>query len=171
MRRMRWRWPSVTRITGRAGWRGEWRSPCGRASGAGAAVGVGGTVGLSVFLVCSSPARVCWQPLFEGEADFQRDLIAIDLAVIDVAADLHDFEPSKMPQCLRRLGNGVVDSLGDALVGSADNLDDLVDRIGHFALPGWLLFCCGVGLPFRLERVLATRSLDAAAALGARQAC
>src|SRR5579859_5951682 len=171
MRRTRWRWPSAMRITGRAGWRGEWRSLAGGASGGGAAVEMGGTVRLPVFLICSSLVRGRWQPLFEGEADLQGDLIAVDLAAIDVAPDLHDLEPSEMPQCLRRLGYGVVDGFGDALVGGADNLDDLVDRIGHFALPGWLLFCCGAGLPFRLERVLATRPLDAAAAPGARQAC
>ena len=99
------------------------------------------------------------RPLFKGEADFQRDLISVDLAAVDVAADLHDLEPSKTAQCPRGFGDCIVDRFGDALLRGANNFNDLIDRIGHFALPGVDVCLLSVLLPrgFRCGRLADVR--------------
>src|ERR1039458_10259054 len=55
----------------------------------------------------------------------------VDLALVDVAANLHHLEPAEMTQCHRGLFDRAFDRLGDALVGRADQLDDLVDWLCH----------------------------------------
>src|SRR4051812_7735714 len=69
--------------------------------------------------------------VLEAEADLQRDLVVRDAPVRDVAPHLGDLEPVEVAQRLRRLGDGPVDRLRDALRGGARDLDGLVDVVAH----------------------------------------
>src|SRR5579872_504475 len=73
----------------------------------------------------------------DGEAYLQGDLVVRDLAVLDMAADVHHLEPADVPQGLGSLCDGPVYRLGDALLRRTDQLDDLVNVILH----GPLLAC------------------------------
>src|SRR5690349_9363125 len=70
-----------------------------------------------------------------AEAEFHRDLVVRDTAVLDVAAQLGDLEPIEVADRLARHSNGLVDGVFDALVGGADNLADRIDVV-HGASPG-----------------------------------
>src|ERR1700734_3341688 len=61
--------------------------------------------------------------LFQREPDLQRHLVVVHLALRDIAADLADLEPAETPQRACCLGDGVVDRLGDALLGRPDDLN------------------------------------------------
>src|ERR1700722_5021257 len=79
------------------------------------------------------PGAEPWPSLiFERESGFQRHLVLVHLAILDAATRLHHLEPAEVPQRRRRLGDGIVDGLGDALARRADDLDDLIDRVRHF---------------------------------------
>ena len=75
---------------------------------------------------------------FEGEPDLQRDLISVHLSSVDVAPNLPHLKPAKVPQRARRFGYGVLNSFRDALLGSSDDIHDLIDWIGHFHSP-WMV--------------------------------
>src|SRR6185437_2189656 len=55
-----------------------------------------------------------------------------------------------MAQRVGRPCNPIIDSLGDALVGGSDDLNDLVDCIRHFGLP-WIMFPPSLRLRVGLE--------------------
>lgn len=77
---------------------------------------------------------------FKRKPDLQRDLIPVHLSSIYVAPNLSHLEPAKVPQRARRFGYGVLNSFRDALLGSSDDIHDLIDWIGHFHSP-WIGFC------------------------------
>jgi len=64
----------------------------------------------------------------QAEADRELDLVAVDLAVGDVAPDLVDLEPGQVPQGFRGCRDRVLDGAIDALARGADERDLLVDR-------------------------------------------
>src|SRR6185437_15176187 len=88
--------------------------------------------------------------LFKGEADLHRHLIPVHLSALDAASDLLHFEPAEMAQRVGRPCNPIIDSLGDALGGGSDDLNDLVDCIRHFGLP-WIMFPPSLRLRVGLE--------------------
>src|SRR5206468_5867116 len=49
--------------------------------------------------------------IVDREADFQRDLIMLDLAAVDMAAGLHDLEPAQVAQGFRSAVDGDVDRI------------------------------------------------------------
>jgi hypothetical protein len=62
----------------------------------------------------------------ERESDFESDLVMRNLAVFDMAARLHHFEPANLPQRARRTADGDLDRVLDALFRRARDLDDSV---------------------------------------------
>src|ERR1700733_327059 len=74
-------------------------------------------------------------PLFEGKANLQGDLVTVDLAVGDVAADLSDLEPSQMAERARSFGDRTLDGFGDADFGCADDFNDFIGWLRHFRPP------------------------------------
>jgi hypothetical protein len=67
----------------------------------------------------------------ERESDFESDLVMRNLAVFDMAARLHHFEPANLPQRARRTPDGGLDRVLDALFRRARNLDDSVNMVRH----------------------------------------
>src|SRR5271166_531466 len=67
----------------------------------------------------------------EREPDFESDLIMRNLAVFDMAARLHHFEPANLPQRARRTADGVLNRVLDALLRGPCDLDDPVNMIRH----------------------------------------
>jgi len=57
------------------------------------------------------------------------------LAVLDVAARLHHFEPADLPERPRGAADCVLDGVLDALLRGAGDLDDALDVIRHLILP------------------------------------
>jgi hypothetical protein len=69
--------------------------------------------------------------LFESEADLRRDLEVFDLAVNDVSTNGLDLEPLDVAERFRGFRDRVASAVGDALVRTADDLNDLVDVVCH----------------------------------------
>src|SRR5689334_11069531 len=57
------------------------------------------------------------------------------LAVFDMATDLIDLEPTKVPQARRCLFDRPIDRFADALFRGADDFHDLVDVLRHLRAP------------------------------------
>jgi hypothetical protein len=74
---------------------------------------------------------------FQGEARLYHDLKVAHLAILDMAAGLHDLEPSQVPEGLigplDRRANGIF----NAVRRRTNQLNDLVDVIRHWTAP-WL---------------------------------
>src|SRR5277367_2546943 len=70
--------------------------------------------------------------VFQSEPGFDRYLVVLDLAVLDMAADLDDLEPAEVSHRKGSLRDRAIDGLGDALLGTADELDDLVNMFRHW---------------------------------------
>jgi hypothetical protein len=67
----------------------------------------------------------------ERESNFESDLVMRNLAVFDMAARLHHFEPANLPQRARRTPDGGLDRILDALFRGARDLDDSVNMVRH----------------------------------------
>ena len=74
-----------------------------------------------------------------GESHFDGHLIVRDLAALDVAAGFEDFEPADVVDGGRGAGDRRLDRILDAGRRGADELDDLVNMIGHGPAPSVLL--------------------------------
>src|SRR4029079_11365147 len=62
------------------------------------------------------------------------DLEVLDLAVLDLAADLGDLEPVAVAQCRGGPFDAVVDGPFEAVRGGADDLGHAVGAVGHAGL-------------------------------------
>jgi hypothetical protein len=67
----------------------------------------------------------------ERETYLDRHLPMTNLVLLDLSARLEDFEPAKIAQTLRSLGNGVLNCVFNAVGGRAHEFDLLVDMIAH----------------------------------------
>jgi hypothetical protein len=67
----------------------------------------------------------------EREPDFESDLVMRNLAVFDMAARFHHFEPANLPQRAGRTPDGGLDRVLDALFRRARDLDDSVNMVRH----------------------------------------
>src|SRR3546814_13433301 len=76
----------------------------------------------------------------QGEADFQRHLVALNLALRDMTAHFSDFEPSDMMHGFGGPRNGPLNGIFNTFGAGADHLGHLVDSIFHVA------FSCRMGL-------------------------
>src|SRR5262245_55461623 len=75
--------------------------------------------------------------VFHGEADPERHLIEVDLAVLDLPAGLHHLEPAQVAHRLAGARDGIADRVLDSRLGRTDEVDDLVDMIVHGGLRAW----------------------------------
>src|ERR1700719_5083505 len=71
----------------------------------------------------------------ERESNFESDLVMRNLAVFDMAARLHHFEPANLPQRARRTADGDLYRVLDALFRRARDLDDSVNMVRHRHAP------------------------------------
>src|SRR5918997_415603 len=69
--------------------------------------------------------------LVEREADLEGHLVVPDLAGRHVAPDLDHLEPADVADGGRGPGDRVLDRIGDALFRGPDEVDELVDVVGH----------------------------------------
>ena len=75
--------------------------------------------------------RLFLSRVFDGEADFEDDLIVLHLAVFDMPAGLHHLAPAQVLQRFRGAGNGGLNRALDALLRRAAKLDNLLDVVVH----------------------------------------
>src|SRR3546814_11749317 len=83
----------------------------------------------------------------QGEADFQRHLVAFNLALRDMPAHFSDFEPSDVMHGFGGPRNGPLTGIFNTFGAGADHLGPLVDSIFHVS------FSCRLGLLYHRSRV------------------
>jgi len=76
---------------------------------------------------------------FKREPDLQRDLIPVHLSTVYAAPNFSHFEPAEVSQRARCLGYCVLNRFRDALLRSSNDLNNLIDWIGHLHSP-WIVF-------------------------------
>jgi hypothetical protein len=69
--------------------------------------------------------------IVQRKSDFDRHLPVLDLAFVDVAAGFYYLKPAHAVDSLSGFGQGTVNGIFNAGLGSADQFDSLIDVITH----------------------------------------
>ena len=67
----------------------------------------------------------------QSEPGLEGHLVAVDLAILYTAPDLHNLKPSQLADGLARLSNGSIDRLADTGVRRSHQFNHFVDVVSH----------------------------------------